>query len=162
MGNILTQTGGSGATGDLTNMIGNARLAVLCGGSDGYVSTTAVADVIADAEAEVLSILGPGYDVSSSSAVLTKAIVKTHAKQVALYYAYARHPEFRNERGDVITTPQYERAIKSLTDMRKGERDMGDESSTSKSALVGGTVNASIKKFIVESDESGDGPTGGF
>lgn len=161
MGDILSQTGGSGATGDLTNMLGNDRLAMLCPASDGTVSTTAVTDVIADAEAEVLSILGPGYDVSAT-AVTSKAIVKTHCKQIALYYAYARKSEFRNDRGDVVVAPQYERAIKALESIADGKRDMGDETATSKSAVVSGAVTYSTKSFIVEANESTTGPTGGF
>ena len=160
MGQVLSQTGGTSATGDLTNMLGNDRLALLCPASNGTVSTSAVTDIITDAEAEALSILGPGYNTAS---VTTKAVVKTHTKQIAIYYAYARKPEFRTERGDVVVAPQYERAIKALESIRDGDRDMGDETSTGKSALVGGTVNSSTSKFIVETDETtSTGPTGGF
>jgi phage gp36-like protein len=94
--------------------------------------------------------------------VLTKRIVKTHCKQIAIYYAYARAPEFRNERGECIMSQQYEMSVKALKEIASGQRDMGDETATGKSALVGGVVNASVKRFVVEQYETGDGPTGGF
>lgn len=159
MGDILSQTGGTSATGDLTNMIGNDRLAMLCPATNGTVSTTAVTDIVEDAEAEVLSILGPGYNTAN---VTTKKVVKTHCKQIAIYYAYARKPEFRNDKGDVVVAPQYERAIKALESIRDGDRDMGDETTTGKSALTGGAINVSTKAFIVETSETTTGPSGGF
>jgi len=159
MGDILTQTGGTGATGDLTTAIGNNRLSVLCGGSDGTVSTAIVTDVIESAESDALSILGPGFNTSAAS---SKTVVKHQTKLIAVYYAYCRVPEFRNAQGETIVAPQYNKAIERLKDIAKGERDMGDETATGKSAVRGGIVNYSTKAFIVETAESSTGPTGGF
>lgn len=156
---ILSQSGGTSATGDLTNAIGNARLSLLCPASNKTVSTATVAAVIADAEAEVLSILGPAFDTSAAS---TKAIVKSHAKKIAVYYAYCRVTEFRNERGEVIVAPDYKVAVEALKEIAAGTRDMGDETATGKSAVVGGVYNSSTSSFILEPYESTVGPTGGF
>lgn len=156
---ILSQTGGTSATGDLTYAIGNSRLSVLCPASDGTVSSSIVASVLADAEAEVLSIVGPSFDVSAAS---SKAVIKAHAKSIAVYRAYCRVTEFRNDRGEPIVKPDYLDAVKALKEIASGDRDMGDETSTAKSALVSGVVAYSTNAFIVETAESTTGPTGGF
>jgi phage gp36-like protein len=156
---ILTQTGGASAAGDLTYAIGNSRLSVLCPNSAGNVSTATVAAVIADAEAEVLSILGPGFNVESGS---TKAVVKAHTKQVAIYRCYCRVTEFRNERGEPVVKPDYIEAVAALKEIAAGQRDMGDETTTGKTATVSGVVNYSTKAFIVETAEGTTGPVGGF
>lgn len=161
MGDILTQTGGSGATGDLTNAIGNARLSILCAASDGTISTSVVSAVVTKAEAETKSILGPAFNVTAT-AVTTKEVVKVYCTDIAVYRAYCRVTEFRNEQGNPVTKPEYDNAVKCLTLIAKGARDMGDETSTSKSAVVSGVVNYSTKAFIVETNESTTGPTGGF
>ena len=161
MGNYLTQTGGSGATGDLTNAIGNERLSILCPDSSGYVSSAACTEVIDDAEAEVDSILGPGFTVPTTSPSVPR-VVKLCAKNIATHFAYRRVTEFRDEQGRAGCFADYEQAIKRLKELRSGMRDMGDETS-SKSAQVPGTVYASTQKFIVDSDETTTtGPTGGF
>lgn len=156
---ILTQTAGTSAAGDLTNAIGNSRLAALCGNSSGVIATASITDVVEAAEAETLSILGPSFSTTAAS---TKTIVKHHCKQIAIYYVYARAPEFRNERGECIMTQQYEMSVKALEKIASGQRDMGDETTTGKAAVVGGAVNYSTKNFIVETAESTTGPSGGF
>jgi phage gp36-like protein len=156
---ILTQTGGASAAGDLTNAIGNPRLSLLCPASDGTVSTSIVSDVLTRTHAEVLSIIGPAYNVATAEA---KTVVKVHATDIAIYRCYQRVTEFRNDRGEPIVKPDYVDAVAALKEIAKGIRDMGDETTTGKAVTVSGVVNYSTKAFIVETAESTTGPTGGF
>lgn len=161
MGQYISQTGGSGASGALTYAIGNERLAFICPASNGTVSTSVVAAMITKAEAEANSILGPVFSVPILTASVQE-VVKMCVTDIAIYRCYQRVTEFRNERGEPIVRPDYDNAVKTLKELRSGERDMGSEATTSKSAIVGGTVYSSTHRFIVEQYENSSSATGGF
>jgi len=161
MGTYISQTGGASASGALTEAIGNARLSLLCPNASGTVSTSIVAGMIAKAEAEADSILGPSFPVPPAASAVTQ-ILKSCVTDIAVHRCYMRVTEFRNERGEPITKYDFDEAIKKLKEIASGQRDAGDEASTSKSALAGGTVYAATTRFVVVDSEHSTGMSGGF
>jgi phage gp36-like protein len=162
MGQYLSQTGGTSAAGDLTNAIGNTRLSLLCPATNGTVSTSVVTWVVNMAEAEVNSILGPGFSVPIATASVTN-VVKRCACDIAVHFAYKRSTEFRTQDGKTPVAADYDDARKTLTDIRNGARTLGSTAASSKTGIVGGTVYASTQYFIVEASEATTtGPTGGW
>jgi len=159
MGSIISQAGGSGATGDLTLALGNTQLAILCGeATGGTISSSVVTWVIQNAEAEAWSLLGPGFTVPFATAA-TERIVKGATTDIAVQWLYKRKPDFRTQTGDTPVQKQYDAAVKVLQDIRSGERSMDDDS---QSALSGGVVYSTITNFITDDNEGSSSPSGGF
>lgn len=160
MGDYVTQTGGAGAAGDLTSRIGNARLTLICDDGTGNPSTTVIASAIADGEADLNSILGPGFDVPMSATVAP--IIIRCAVDMVMFYLYENNPEFRITGGDNPEQKRYDRAVKILKEIKSGDRDLGRDTGVQRSAIVGGVVYASTTTYIVDEDETSDGATGGL
>jgi len=146
---------------DITASGGDSLLVLTCGDGNGGTSSTAVASVMEDTDAEIDSILGPGFPVPLDPA--TDKIIKTCAKQIAKYYAYSRKPEFYRADGKNPMADDYDRAIKKLEQIRDGARDLGKETGTPRTALTTTKVfgSNSSYRFITVDDES-EGNTGGF
>jgi len=151
LGNYITVS-------SITTAIGTPRLAILCSNGSGGVSTAAVNAVIANAEAEVDSIIGPGFVVPQTSVA---QVVKFYTTQIAIDFAYRGITEFRRADGKTPTYMDYENAVKALKELRSGERDMGNE--TTKSVIAsGGVVYYTTTNFILDSDETTQAPSGGY
>jgi len=153
MGNYLTVS-------DVAATIGVSRLSLLCSDGNGGVATSAVSTLITDAEAEVDSILGPAFTVPKTGTI--PSIVKRCARSIAIDFAYRNVTEFRDSGGRTPTHADFDAAIKTLKEIRNGERDCGDETAAGKSALSGGVVYTSDQSFIVDSTEDTTTPSGGF
>lgn len=157
MGNYVT-------TDDLVNALGEPGMCQLFNDGNNSVDAALVAEAIADAEAECDSILGPGFVVPivAGSGSIPR-IVKRCGVDIAIFYGYERKPEFRRTGGDNPEQKRYDRAVKTLRDLKSGERDMGNDSSPiqQKSNLTVGLVLGSATNFIVDPNES-LGASGGF
>lgn len=155
MGNYLTQTGAT--TGDLTNAVGSAMLLQLFSSGSGAADQTAINNVIADAESIVDGYLVGEYEVPITTG---NAIVKTVAKHVAVYLAYARRPEFFSADGRNPWQKMYDWAERVLNDLRSGKVRLPVESAQ-KPAMVGGVVLSAASTFICDPNE-GTASSGGF
>lgn len=161
MGHYISQT--SASSGDLTNAIGNAMVARLWSDESGGVSQTAINDSIISAESIIDGTLCGIYQVPITLADLTTppAIIKTIAKDIAVYYGFARKPEFFQANGGLNPwSTQYKTAMGLLKNIQEGDVRLETETAQ-KPANIGGEVYSSSTYFIVDPNESG-GATGGF
>jgi phage gp36-like protein len=143
---------------DLENAVGTALLSQLFSDGVGGASATLVTEAMTDAQGDADSILGPDFSVPITGTI--PRILKRCCVDMAIFYGYERKPEFRITGGDNPEQKRYDRARMILKDVKKGERDLGDEVSA-KSAAQGGVVLGSSTTFIVDPNES-SGMTGGF
>jgi phage gp36-like protein len=146
---------------DITAGGGDSLLVLTCGDGNGGTTSTAVASVMEDTDAEIDSILGVGFPVPLNPA--TDKIIKSCAKQIAKYYCYARKPEFYRADGKNPAFEDYHSSIAKLKEIRDGARDLGKETGTPRSALTTTKVfgSNSSYRFITVDDET-EGNTGGF
>jgi phage gp36-like protein len=153
----LSQTWTGTPAGDLTDRVGNEVLArIFDDGAAGYNGTAGDA-AIDDAEMDADSILGPSFTVPTGTTSTAPRIVKRCVADIAIFYGYDRFPEFASAAGTNPQQARYDRAIKILKDIKRGERDMGDEAKDS-SANSGGVSYATEidDRFIL--DDMTDGP----
>ena len=157
MGNYVEQA-------DLVLALGEPGMAELFNDGSNGIAAALVAAAIADAEADCDSILGPGFVVPLVGGPSTiPRVVKRCVVDIALFYGYERKPEFRRQGGINPEQARYDRAVKTLRELKSGERDMGNDSSTvqQKSNLTTGLVFGTATNFIVDQNES-FGASGGY
>lgn len=151
------------AQADLVNEIGESLLSALCPDGAGDIDASIVTDRIKRADADINSKLGPDFNLTDVAASIAD-IVKYASVDLAVFYAYERRPEHRRQDGSNPEQARYDRAHKTLDEIKSGKRDMGRETSPNTSpAAAGGVVYKSTQHFITDADETTtDGPTGGF
>jgi phage gp36-like protein len=140
---------------DLVSAVGNSLLAQLFSDGGGGISAALVTEAIADAEADVNTILGPGYTVPMTGSI--PRVVKRCCVDLAIFYGYERKPEFRRpQSSDNPEQKRYDRAQKMLRELKSGERSMGSSTAPT-AAAVGGTTYAPAvgDRFILDDIEHG-------
>jgi|688.fasta_scaffold142901_2 phage gp36-like protein len=106
---------------DLERAIGvSLVLRLLDDDNDGVVDASALGDLIEDADAEVNGYVSALFSVDTLAANPPPAIRRL-AVDVGVQLAYLRRPEFIDERGQTPWQGRYDRAVKRLREVSKGE-----------------------------------------
>lgn len=151
----LTQT-------DLNRAIGaDLVLRLFDDDNDGTADASTLADVIADADAEVNGYIGRVYSPATLAAD-PPATLRRLAVDVAVQLAYLRRPESLNDKGETPWEARYRRALAKLDEIRAGKFRLDVDADPARPANVRGAglysstgaVDATDLGFI--KDGSGD------
>jgi len=157
-GNYLTQSDGAAPTGDLTNALGAAMVIQLFSDGAGIAGISAITSVIKRAESVFDAAMTGIYTVPVTPVT---EIIKAIVTDIAIYYAFARKPEFTRQDGRNPWHEAYKTALELMKNIRSGQYELGTETAE-KPAIVGGQVYGTTTYFIVDPNEGTTGPTGGF
>ncbi len=150
---------------DLTNRLGADRvLQLLDHDGDGVADERLTAEVLADADADVSSILyGKGFSADHIRGLAGDPLLRRHATTIAMAYAGQTKSEFIDASGKGPYDDVAERARKLIREVAEGaKRAMrGEMQSGANTLLRGETFEPTPPKYFIETPDKPRGP-GGF